>query len=77
MVLGQFLCSPMLWGLIVSFSEEFVFLYQPTKLHMDEWGFSILRPFHQYYNYIGTLKGDRGDNDKGACNGASFMSLDA
>ena len=44
---------------------------------MDEWGFSILRPFHQYYNYIGMLKGDRGDNDKGACNGASFMSLDA
>ena len=31
---------------------------------MDEWGFSILRPFHQYYNYIGTLKGNRGDNDK-------------
>ena len=44
---------------------------------MDEWGFSILRPFHQYYNYIATLKGDRGDNDKGTCNGASFMSLDA
>ena len=44
---------------------------------MDEWGFSILRPFHQYYKYIGTLKGDRGDNDKGTCNGASFMSLDA
>ena len=44
---------------------------------MDEWGFSILRPFHQYYNYIGTLKGDRGDNDKRACNGASFMSLNA
>ena len=41
------------------------------------WGFSILRPFHQYYNYIGTLKGDRGDNDKGVCNRASFMSLDA
>ena len=40
-------------------------LYQPTKLHMDEWGFSILRPFHQYYKYIGTLKGDRGDNYKG------------
>ena len=47
------------------------------KLHMDEWGFSILRPFHQYYNYNGTLKGDRGDNDKGACNGASSMSLNA
>ena len=44
---------------------------------MDEWGFSILRPFHQYCNYIETLKGDRGDKDKGACNGASFMSLDA
>ena len=40
---------------------------------MDEWGFSILRPFHQYYDYIGTLKGDRGDNDKGVCNGASFI----
>ena len=44
---------------------------------MDEWGLSILRLFHQYYNYIGTLKSDRGDKDKGACNGASFMSLDA
>ena len=44
---------------------------------MDERGFSVLRPFHQYYTLIGTLRGDRGDKDKGACNGATFISLDA
>ena len=36
-------------GLICFVHRRIRILYQPTKLHMDERGFSVLRPFHQYY----------------------------
>lgn len=62
---------------VLPFSVEFVILYQTTLLHLNEWGLSILRPFHQYSHHMRTMRGDRGDNEHGTCNVASLMSLEA